>query len=115
GCITGESESNSTACTAIGSATTSGADSGLDAVRSLALSPDGTSLYAISQDDDAVARFDRDSATGAITYQGCITGDTESAPGPAGSGACTLIDSAASLGTNSGLDSPFAVAVSPDG
>jgi hypothetical protein len=42
---------------------TSGADSGLDAVRSLALSTDGTSLYAISQDDDAVARFDRDRAT----------------------------------------------------
>jgi 6-phosphogluconolactonase (cycloisomerase 2 family) len=115
GCITGEEGSNATTCTAIASASTNGTDSGLDGVRALALSADGKSLYAIAAEDDAVARFDRDPATGALTYQGCITGETESGPGPTGSNACTLIGSATSFGTNSGIDGPFAVAVSPDG
>jgi 6-phosphogluconolactonase (cycloisomerase 2 family) len=112
-CITGEDLSNDTACSKVGSATTTGADSGLDGLRSVVVSADGKSLYAVSPEDDAVARFDRDPATGALTYQGCITGETES--GPTGSNACAQIGSATSLGANSGLDSVFALAVSADG
>jgi hypothetical protein len=114
-CITGEDLSNDTACSKIGSATMFGADSGLDGLRAVALSPDGKSLYAVSPEDDAVARFDRDPATGALTYQGCISGETESGPGPTGSNACTLIGSASAAGANSGLDLLFSIAVSADG
>ncbi len=112
-CITGETASNDTACSAIGAATPTGADSGLDGIRAVAVSADGTSLYAVSPEDDAVARFDRDPATGVLTYQGCITGETES--GPAGTNACTLIASATAGGADSGLDAPFAVALSANG
>ncbi|HEV7734698.1 MAG TPA: hypothetical protein VGR62_21170 [Candidatus Binatia bacterium] len=115
GCITGESESGPTgsgACVAIASAAPSGADSGLDDVFGLALSADGTSLYVVSRLDDAVARFERDPTTGALTYQGCLTGENES--GPTGSGACTPIATSATNGTNSGLDELYALVVSPD-
>ncbi len=116
GCITGESESGPTgtsACAAIASAAPAGADSGLDDVFGLALSADGTSLYVVSRLDDAVARFDRDPATGALTYQGCITGELGS--GPAGSGACVAVASAAANGTSSGLDELYALVVTDDG
>jgi 6-phosphogluconolactonase (cycloisomerase 2 family) len=112
GCITGETESGPTgtgACAAIGSASTSGQDSGLDLPQSLALSPDGKSLYTASRLDDAVAHFDRDPATGVLAYRGCISGETESAP------ACTQIGTATASGSNSGLDDLRAVAVSADG
>jgi len=112
-CLTGKSEANDTACTKIPSASSSGIDSGLDSLSALVVSTDGKSLYTVSRDDDAVARFDRDTATGALTYQGCITGETES--GPAGTGACVQIGSAASGGANSGLDDLFSLAVSADG
>jgi sirohydrochlorin ferrochelatase len=117
GCITGETASGAPggtrACDPIGSATSNGAGSGLDDVRTLTLSPDGTSLYVVSLFDDAVARFGRNTTTGKLTYKDCVTGETES--GPAGSGACTAVGSATSIGTNSGLDTPESVAVSADG
>jgi 6-phosphogluconolactonase (cycloisomerase 2 family) len=119
-CITGQVESGpagTNACTAIATASTLGADSGLDNLYSLAPSPDGTSLYVVSQDDDAVARFDRDPATGTLTYRDCFTGELQSgAPVPVpGSGACTEIRSATASGTSSGLDKPRGVAVGADG
>jgi 6-phosphogluconolactonase (cycloisomerase 2 family) len=116
GCISGETESGpagTSACALIASAASNGTDSGLDAVRSVALSADGTSLYVVSESDDAVARFARDLSTGALTYQGCISGETES--GPPGTGACTLIASATPGGANSGLDALQSLAVSADG
>jgi 6-phosphogluconolactonase (cycloisomerase 2 family) len=115
-CTTGETQSGpggSGACALIPSATAGGSHSGLATPDSMALSPDGTSLYAVSALDSAVARFDRDPATGALTYQGCISGDKAS--GPSGSGACALIPSAAPGGFDSGLASPRSVALSPDG
>jgi PKD repeat protein len=117
-CVTGDSQygpsPGSGACGAIPGATTGGLNSGLDTLRAVATSPDGTSLYAASSKDDGVARFDRDSA-GAIAYRDCTSGETESGPSPGGSGACTNIPSAASGGTNSGLSSPRSLVASPDG
>ncbi|MGH2987583.1 MAG: Calx-beta domain-containing protein [Solirubrobacterales bacterium] len=52
-------------------------------------------------------------ATGALAYQGCVTGETESGPG--GSGACAQVASAAAGGANSGLDNLRSPTVSPDG
>jgi len=45
---------------------------GLYGVRSVAVSPDGKSLYAASYIDDAIVRFDRNTSNGALTPQGCI-------------------------------------------
>ena len=116
GCVTGETESGPTgtnACAQIPGATSSGTDSGLDAPQGVEVSPDGESLYAVAALDDAIATFDRNPATGALTYAGCITGETQT--GPAGTNACAQIPGATASGINSGLDSPQAVEVSPDG
>jgi DNA-binding beta-propeller fold protein YncE len=72
---------------------------GLDAVRAVAVSPNGASVYAVSFTDDAIVRFNR-GAGGALTPAGCISdvGD------PAGCGA-----------TAQGLDASRTVTVSPNG
>lgn len=114
GCISGDVD---TACTKIPGATPSGGETGLDELFGLALSPDGTSLYCVSQGDDAVAHFERDSTTGALAYRGCVTGELASGPPPPipGSGACTRIASATPRGSESGLDKPRSLGVSADG
>ncbi len=45
---------------------------GLDRAEAIAVSPDGKSVYAVSSSDEAIARFSRNTTTGALTYQGCI-------------------------------------------
>jgi DNA-binding beta-propeller fold protein YncE len=72
---------------------------GLDTAVGVAVSPDGASVYAASEGDDAIVRFDR-AASGALSNPSCIadTGDV------AGCGA-----------TAEGLNSAGGVAVSPDG
>jgi DNA-binding beta-propeller fold protein YncE len=74
---------------------------GLDGAISVAVSPDGRSVYAASLDDDAVVRFDRDAESGALTPQGCVDDDD--------TGAAQCSQSA------SGLDGARSIAVSPDG
>jgi hypothetical protein len=119
GCITGQAETgppppitDSGACAEIPSATTGGDNSGIRKLRSVIVSLDGGSVYVASPQDDAVARFARDSGSGAVTYLGCITGETQT--GPAGTGACAAVPSATSFGGNSGLDNPQSMAISPD-
>jgi DNA-binding beta-propeller fold protein YncE len=73
---------------------------GLNGTAGLSTAPDRGSVYASGVVDDAVVRFDRDMATGALTPQGCIA-DVGNA---AGCGA-----------TQQGLDGPRAIDVSPDG
>src|SRR5262245_56614592 len=53
-------------------------------------------------------------ASGDLSYEGCITGETERGPTP-GSAACTAIATAQSGGSGSGLNTPTAAAVSADG
>jgi 6-phosphogluconolactonase (cycloisomerase 2 family) len=48
---------------------------GLSGVTSIALSPDGKSLYAASETDDAIVRFKRDPDNGKLTPRGCIEDD----------------------------------------
>jgi DNA-binding beta-propeller fold protein YncE len=76
---------------------------GLERPYSIAVAPDGKSAYAASFESDAVAIFDRDQATGALTQRpgnsGCL------AETPAG-GACT---------DGRALDGAVSVTVSPDG
>ncbi len=66
---------------------------GLGGAYDVAVSPDGKSVYVAAYADDRVARFNRNTTTGALTQPG------------GGAGAV--------YGT--GLDAPFGVAVSPDG
>jgi hypothetical protein len=91
-----------------------GVNSGLDSVRAVTVRPDGESVYAGSADDNGVASFDRDLTNGRLTYQGCITGETETGPVP-GTGACTAIESATPGGEDSGLASPRSLVASPPG
>ena len=46
-------------------------------MRSIAISADGVSLYVSAQFDSALGNFDRDPATGAVSFDNCMTGDTE--------------------------------------
>jgi hypothetical protein len=110
-------------CQEIPGATPDALDTGLGDIRSLVVSPDGKSIYAASPyrpcgdetcyGGDALARFDRDPTTGAITYQGCITGDKRG--GPSGSGACAQTPDATVNGSGSGLAGLSSMAVSADG
>lgn len=116
GCITGDQRagpSGSGACDQIPSATGDGRNSGLSDPTSVVLSPDGRSLYTASNADSAIARFDRDPATGALRYAGCITGSDH--VGPSGSGACAEIPGGSDSAENSGLLFPGALAISRDG
>lgn len=75
----------------------------LDGVLSVAVSPDGTSVYAASTNSDAVAVFDRNPATGALSQK----------PGTA---ACiSETGTRGACGDGKALLSAAGVAVSPDG
>jgi sugar lactone lactonase YvrE len=74
---------------------------GLQLPFSVAVSPDGTSVYVAARGDSAITRFKRNTTSGALTPKGCID-DTDS-----GTDACA--DSTDGLGGANG------VAVSPDG
>jgi DNA-binding beta-propeller fold protein YncE len=71
----------------------SGVD-GLLNVRSIVVSPDGGHVYAGSQDEDAVAIFSRNSASGALIYDGMVKDG---------------------VGGVTGLDAVTGIDVSPDG
>ena len=74
---------------------------GLNDVSGLAVSPDGEWLYAVSNVDDAIVTFDRNTTTGVLTPIGCI----EDVGGP---------DACAASGTDA-LNGAFQVVISPDG
>ncbi len=74
---------------------------GLDAAISVAVSPDGRSLYATGIHDDAIVRFDRDTATGALTPEDCVD------DGRTGDDTCAR--------SRNGLNGAHSVAITPDG
>ncbi len=75
---------------------------GLGVPTGLAVSPDGKSVYVASRGSDAVARFNRNSTTGAISQ-------------PAGAAGCVSDEGAGPCANGHGLEQPSSVAVSPDG
>ena len=96
------------ACTAIAGAASNGANSGLDDPVSIGVSADGKSLYAASVLDDSIARFKRNTTSGALAYQGCISGESTNA--------CAVkIPTATANGSESGLDGLNGLTVSADG
>jgi DNA-binding beta-propeller fold protein YncE len=102
---------------------------GLGAVWSLAVSPDGAFLYAGAYGicgvvgfegdpgscygSDVLTTFRRDAHTGALAFDGCITGDERLGPGR--SGTCTLTSGATAHGYQSGFDDPSTVVLGPHG
>lgn len=83
-------------------ATCAGENLGLAGAHAVAVSPDGKSVYATGLDNDAVSIFGRDTATGALTPQGCIS-DADNFP----ASGCADFEE--------GMAEPFGIAVSPDG
>jgi len=114
-CISGRTET--TGCTQIGSAKSNGVDSGLDEPWGIVISPNGVNVYVTAQEDDSVATFSRNTGTGALFYQGCITG--ERATGPAGGGGndscATTVAVPTAGGGNSGIDKVRNLAIDPNG
>jgi DNA-binding beta-propeller fold protein YncE len=74
---------------------------GLTGARSVAVSPDGKSVYVASS-DGFVARLNRNTTTGAITQ-------------PAGTTGCVSENGGGTCANGHGLNTPLGVAVSPDG
>lgn len=112
-CVTGNTFAR--ACLSLPGASANAVAAPISHPIAAAVSPDGRSLYLVSGDFHAsvVARFARNPVSGALAYQGCVTGDLEAAPpGPA---ACSPLPSATAKGHGSGLYEPSGVAISADG
>jgi DNA-binding beta-propeller fold protein YncE len=82
-----------------------GEGQGLDFPQDIAVSPDGASVYAVSQNDGAVVRFNRN-ANGTLTHVGCIS-DVDLAQ------ICGGVDGGAN--ETQGLGGADGIAISPDG
>ena len=54
------------------------AQAALDGAQGVAASADGTSVYAVSENDDSISQFTRDPTTGNLSFQGCFA-DTAAA------------------------------------
>jgi Ca2+-binding RTX toxin-like protein len=76
----------------------------------MAISGDGVSLYTAAQFDSAIATFDVTPATGAITFDSCVTGSVFVACTPIPS----ATDAAPFLGDQSGLEGVETIARSAD-
>lgn len=113
-CDTGDTAVVSASCAGVPAAVAGGRNSGLDRLNRLAVSPVNDFVAATSSGDDAGVSFIRSAGTGALTIEGCVTGETESSV--AGSGACAPHPGGVTAGgAGSGFDQLGAVTYSPDG
>jgi DNA-binding beta-propeller fold protein YncE len=97
-------------CTETPTAAANGFNTGLKSASDVVVSPDGDHVYAISGNDAAVTRFDRDPDDGSLTFAECVTGNLGATPACASTGTNATADS-----NNSGLQGLDAVALSPNG
>jgi 6-phosphogluconolactonase (cycloisomerase 2 family) len=89
--------------------------SGFNGVRFVTVSPDGRSVYTVSN-DESLGIFARNLRTGRLTYKSCITGAT-GANSTGKRRVCRPIPTATPVfgGTHSGLGGPATLTVSADG
>jgi 6-phosphogluconolactonase (cycloisomerase 2 family) len=76
GCLTGDlgaGVAGPGGCSQLASSTREGFGSGLYEPSGLAISRDGTHLYVTASTDASVSAFNRDPATGALSFLGCVT------------------------------------------
>jgi hypothetical protein len=102
------------ACALFPHSGTEDATTGFNGVRFATVSPDGRSLYTVSN-DNAIGIFSRRPGTGNLTYISCLTGGK--GPNTASEdGACKTIPTATRAydGLDSGLASIASLTVSPD-
>ncbi len=106
GCVS--SNSNQASCSQLLITNAGGGGTALDGVTDAVESPDGAHLYVISANSDTISWLTRSASTGALTFSGCLTGDTSIV-------GCQTIATATTDGTSSGMQVPGAVAITPDG
>lgn len=78
-CLTGDLEAGPTGpggCSPLPSATKDGYRSGLYEASGIAISADGSHVYVTAAGDDSVVSFDRDPASGALSFASCISSET---------------------------------------
>lgn len=105
GCVSGDQDV--AACTRIPGASSGAANTGLSNPDSVAISPDGSQVYAGQPGDGAVAVLSRTPATGLLAYAGCISADSDTP--------CEKIPGAVSGAGDTGLGSLEDIVVRPDG
>lgn len=111
-CLTGNSFIHT--CAPLPGATANASPAPVAFPTGIAVSPDGRSLYVVSGNfhGAVVARFARDPLTGALAYQGCLTGDLRA--GPSTEAACSPLPTATADGNGSGLFDASGIAIDPD-
>ncbi len=116
GCITGQIGPYTATCLPIPTAAeAAGWQSGMYLIDRLAISADGHSLYGVAHGDSAIDSFSRDPVTGALTYTGCLTGDSMLGQRLRMDNPCTPVPDARPLAAGSGLGDPGDLAISPNG
>jgi 6-phosphogluconolactonase (cycloisomerase 2 family) len=118
GCLTGLIGPNAgpaASCTPIPTAVEAAFESGMYLIDRLAISRDGRSLYAVARGDDAIDDFSRDPASGALTFAGCLTGDSTLAAERSLPNPCATVPEATPHAAGSGLASPGDLAIDPSG
>jgi 6-phosphogluconolactonase (cycloisomerase 2 family) len=102
------------ACALFPHSGTEDATTGFNGVKFVTVSPDGRSLYTVSN-DNAIGIFSRRPSSGSLTYLSCLTGG-EGPNTASEDGACKTIPTATRAydGLDSGLASIASLTVSPD-
>lgn len=90
-------------------------EGGIWGLKDLVVSADGRNVYGVAGDDESIVQFSRDLTTGALSYMGCITGNSSIGEFGDGKPPCTEIPGASKQGFRSGLLGPVDIALSPDG
>jgi len=106
GCLSGDSDVNS--CQLIPTAQPYGQFSGLGAPDGIKVSSDGRFAYVLSNRDSAVATFDRDPASGSLSFSSCVTGDDFN-------GSCVKLPGASANAVHAPIGSPSSMTLTPDG
>jgi 6-phosphogluconolactonase (cycloisomerase 2 family) len=86
--------------------------SGLASPTRLAISADGTSLYAVSPKGSAIAEFRLDPLTGTPTFSGCLAAANR---GTGPDDPCRYVPQANGIGVDTAMDEMREIAIAPDG